>query len=141
MSIYHYTECCLDNVLIKGLSVHVDGDGEEVCRIPNVKLLHRAIAAGVVRHEAAITPRELRFLRIELGLTQAELARIMHVDTQTVGRWERGETPLHPLAEAILRRLATERLGLDASPHIVPAARAEPIRIDASDPGHYRLAA
>jgi len=148
MDAYRYTECGLDNVLIEGLAVHVDDGGEEVYHIPNVKLLHRAIAAAVVLHEAAMTPKELRFLRTELGLTQAELARVVHVDTQTVGRWERGETAIQPMAEVIVRRLAVERLALEASPtieelssRVVPAARPEPIRIDGSDPDHYRLAA
>jgi DNA-binding transcriptional regulator YiaG len=148
MDAYRYTECGLDNVLIEGLPVHVDDDGDEGYNIPNVKLLHKAIAASIVMHEAAITPKELRFLRTELGLTQAELARVVHVDTQTVGRWERGETPLQPAAEVIVRRLAIERLGLEAplsieelSSRVVPSARPEPIRIDGSDPEHYRLAA
>jgi DNA-binding transcriptional regulator YiaG len=148
MDAYRYTECGLDNVLIEGLPVHVDDDGDEVYHIPNVELLHRAIAAGVVLHEAAFSPKELRFLRTELGLTQAELARVVHVDTQTVGRWERGETAVQPAAEVVVRKLAIERLGLDAplsieelSARVTPSARPEPIRIDGSDPERYRLAA
>lgn len=147
MSAYHYTESGLDNVFIEGLEVSVDDEGEEVYHIPRVNLLHREIAAGIVLHKAAIAPRELRFLRTELGMTQAELARVVHVDTQTVGRWERGETPILPAAEVVVRQLAIERLGLGETPtieelssRVVPTVRPEPIRIDANDHHQYRLA-
>jgi DNA-binding transcriptional regulator YiaG len=151
MDAYHYTESGLDNVIIEGLAVSVADDGEEVYHIPRVNLLHRAITAGIVLHKAAIAPKELRFLRTELGMTQAELARIVHVDTQTVGRWERGETPIAPTAEVVVRRLAVERLGLSEKPtieelasRVVPMARSQPIRIVAdvaNDDQPYRLAA
>lgn len=151
MNAYHYTESGLDNVIIEGLAVSVADDGEEVYHIPKVKLLHRAIAAGIVLHGAAVASKELRFLRTELGLTQAELARIVHVDAQTVGRWERGETPIPPVAEIVVRRLAVERLGLGEAPtieelssRVVPTARSEPIQIiadAANDDQPYRLAA
>ena len=66
---HRYDECGLDNVILKGLPVVVDDDGEEVITIPNVNMLHRVLAATVASKETGLQPKELRFLRTELGLT------------------------------------------------------------------------
>ena len=60
--------------------------------------------------DGGINGAELRFLRTEMGLTQADLGNLLSVDGQTVGRYERGDTPMDPTAETLLRRLAGERL-------------------------------
>jgi DNA-binding transcriptional regulator YiaG len=145
---YRYTESGLDNVLIEGMPKQLDDDGEEVISIRNVNGLHRVIAHGIVQQTGGLTPRELRFLRTELGLTQAELAETVHVDAQTVGRWERGETPLQPAAEALIRLLVVERLRLDPalsveemSRRCMPSATVQTITIDGHDASNYRLAA
>jgi DNA-binding transcriptional regulator YiaG len=142
---YHYTECGLDNVQLENVAVITDDDDEEVCEISNIVGLHRVIAACIIHHSRGISPKELRFLRTEMGMTQAELAEIVKKDHQTVGRWERGETMIDPNAEAVIRLLATERLKLDRAEsveelarHCVPAAEVQVITIDAGDPRHYR---
>lgn len=144
---YHYTECGLDNVYIQGLAPMIDDDGDEVIRITFILDLHRAIAEGIVGHPKGMSGRELRFLRGEMGMTQAELAGIVHVDKQTVGRWERGDTPLDSTAEVVVRRLAIEKLGLNLGLGIdalaarsVPSTEVQPINIDALPEG-YALAA
>jgi DNA-binding transcriptional regulator YiaG len=148
MNGYRYTESGLDNVIIEGLQVVRDDHDDEVILILNVNALHRTIAQGIVTHRAAILPKELRFLRTEIGMTQARLAEVVHVDSQTIGRWERGETPIQPTADALIRRLVIECLKLDAQESIeqlsrrcMPHAGTEMITIDASGPGAYRLAA
>src|SRR5579871_4085761 len=50
---------------------------------------------------------ELRALRQQLGRTQGELAYALGVSPATIGRWERGCTPVRP---ARMVRLALERL-------------------------------
>jgi len=149
MSVVRYTASGLDNVLIEGLPVETDDAGETVFRIPHIRALHRVIAHGIVTARGGMSGRELRFLRTELGMTQAELARFVHVDTQTVGRWERGETPIQPAAETLIRRLVAERLGLDLDMGIeelaersLPRAELRVIRVTTEDGGrNYRLAA
>ncbi|HEX3885228.1 MAG TPA: helix-turn-helix domain-containing protein [Stellaceae bacterium] len=142
---YRYAECGLDNVIIQGMSVVVDDAGEEVYSIPNVIGLHRTIAACIVKHARGISPKELRFLRTEMGMTQAELAEIVKKDHQTVGRWERGETVLDQNAETVIRLLAAERLGMrdgesvaDMAKRSVPSAQVQIIFIDGQDPTNYR---
>ncbi len=109
---HHYTECGLNNVYIGGIEVQIDDDGDEVITIPFINELHRVIAAGIVSHEKGISGDELRFLRSEMGLTQAELADLVHREKISVGRWERGEVAIDSSAEAVIRRYAIEKLEL-----------------------------
>lgn len=149
MEAYRYTECGLDNVFIEGMSPCTDDHGEQVYCVPNPMGLHHEIAKAIVCHKKGMSGRELRFLRTEIGLTQAELAKVVHRDTQTIGRWERGENPMEAPAEALIRLLAVERLAIDVdsatvaelSGRCVPTAQAQEIRIDGHDPTQYRALA
>lgn len=144
---YHYTECGLDNVYIEGVEVVRDDTGEEVVRLPNIALLHRLIAKALIGKRGPLTGRELRFLRTEMGLTQAQLADIVQVDAQTVGRWERGETPIPGASDMLVRKLASERLDLDENLSVEELARRYDIGIEtaevriAAHDGTYQLAA
>jgi transcriptional regulator with XRE-family HTH domain len=146
MADHHYTECGLQNVYISGISKMVDDDGDEVILIPGVNNLHRTIAEGIVSHTKGIDGSELRFLRSEMGLTQAELATLVHRDKQSIGRWERSETEIDSVAEAVIRKLAIEMIGLDVklgmaelSKYSVPTAEVQPINIGIIDGGNYEL--
>ncbi len=110
---YHYTECGLDNVIIRNANfVPKDDEGEQVIGIPSIRLLHKAIAEGRINQPGTLTGPEVRFLRTEMGMTQSEMAELVHRDTQSVGRWERSETPLEPPIDILIRQLAAERLEL-----------------------------
>lgn len=133
---HHYTESGLLNVYIGGITVEVDDDGDEIITIPAVNELHHVIATGIVNHAKGISGDELRFLRSEMGLTQAELAALVHRDKQSIGRWERNEIEIDSSAEALVRRLAIEKLDLpveagidELSRRSVPTAEEQPIRI------------
>lgn len=110
MSTYHYVECGLPNVYIEGLPPVVDDDGDEVVEIPFIAALHAEIARGIVMHKGNMSGKELRFLRTEMGLTQAGLATVVGVAPLTLGRWERDENPMDQSAETLIRKLAIERL-------------------------------
>lgn len=145
---YRYTECGLDNVVVEGVSFIQDDKGENVVRIPNINGLHRAIAIAIVRRGMMMSGREMRFLRAEMGMTQAELADMIHREPLTISRWERGETEIDANAETLIRLHAIERLALDVhdgvseiSGRSVPSAVQAPIVIDGSDPNNYQLAA
>ncbi|MCO4316265.1 helix-turn-helix domain-containing protein [Phyllobacterium sp. 21LDTY02-6] len=112
MSEHHYTESGLSNVYISGIAVELDDDGDETITIPAINELHCVIALGIVSHDKGMSGAELRFLRSEMGLTQAELAKTVHRDKQSIGRWERGEIEIDSPAEALIRRLAIEKLQL-----------------------------
>lgn len=145
---YHYTECGLDNVIIHGISEVVDDAGETVLTIPNVNDLHRAIAQAIVSKPAGVSGKELRFLRTEMGMTQAELAVMIHREPLAISRWERAETPVDSNAETLIRLHAIQALKLDVRASVreisawaTPRADEVPITIDGSDPREYKIAA
>lgn len=142
---YQYLESGLDNVFIEGLSPCTDDSGETCCAIPNINQLHRAIAEAIVGLPQKMSGAELRFLRTEMGMTQAELARIVHRQPLEISRWERAETEIDDNAEVVLRFLAVEKLELlrvdtvpQMSARVVKSAVEHPIRIDGSNPDDYR---
>ncbi len=144
MSEYHYVESGLDNVFIEGIGVLIDDNGDEVVTIPNINGLHRAIALGVIRKTSGMSGRELRFIRTEMGLTQAQLATVLHREPLTISRWERGECPIEPNAEAVIRLQAAEVLEIDPEASVtelagwcIPSAETPPLVIDGSDPTNY----
>ncbi len=148
MNSHHYTECGLQNVYIDGLEIVLDDDGDEVITIPAINELHRVIAMGIVSHEHGMSGGELRFLRTEMGYTQAELSILVHHDKQSIGRWERSEFEIDSSAEAIIRRLAIEKLllnidsGIDElSRRSVPSVKTQPINIKKADGAYELLAA
>ncbi len=149
MSNHHYTECGLQNVFIAGLAYVFDDDGDEIITINNINQLHKVIALGIVSHKHGISGQELRFLRTEMGYTQAELAALVHHERQSIGRWERAEFEIESSAEAIIRRLAIEKLELNSvdgidtlSRNSVPTVAIQPINIKKiNDNGGYELIA
>lgn len=148
MSTYRYTDSGLDNVIIEGVNFLKDDSGEECLIIPNINGLHKTIAHGIVVRRAAMSGREFRFIRTEMGMTQAELANMLHREALAVSRWERGECPIDANAEAIVRLYAIQALKLPDSPDVreiagwcIPSAETPPIVIDGSDTANYKLAA
>jgi len=146
MTAYHYTDCGLKNVYIHGLDIVDDDAGNATVHIPRINQLHRVISEGIVNHAHGMEGDEIRFLRSEMGYTQAQLATIMHVTQLTVGRWERSDNEIGGANEALLRRLSVEKLGLDASQSIeqfsaqsVPSAGIQTIDIDVANGNGYAL--
>lgn len=144
---YHYTECGLLNVWVEGLCMEDDA-GEQIIKIPNIGSLHKLISKGIVTSQGTLTGCELRYLRTEMGMTQTQLADLVHRERLTVYRWEHEENSLDGATEAYIRILASSKLRLDKiDPEEVSgwckmtAENKPPICIDATDPDHYRLAA
>jgi len=123
MKRYHYTECGLDNVILEGVIFVEDADGEETVYIPRVNQLHKTIAKGIINRPAGMSGKELRFLRTEMGMTQAELAELLHRDVQSIARWEKGEVEIDGNAETVVRLLAGEKLGIEREGDVEEVAR------------------
>ncbi len=104
---YHYTECGLNNIwLANGFKFHETPYGKGVA-IEAADDLHRVIALGLISHKPRLSGGEFRFLRKELDLSQAALARVLGNDVQSVARWEKsGRVP--KMAERFLRALYRE---------------------------------
>ncbi len=102
---YHYTESGLSNVsLVNGYTEKETPYGDAVA-IDDVDALHAAIGADLIKSPARLTGEEVRFLRQEMDLTQANLAKELKVDGQTVARWEKGESEISGPADGLIRVL------------------------------------
>lgn len=102
---YRYTECGLDEVfLLNGFDREVI-DGEEYLSIHDLDELHAAIGVFLIRNRKKLGPKELRFLRTEMGLSQKELAEAINATEQQVGRWERESCGMAGPADRLVRLL------------------------------------
>lgn len=108
---YHYTESGLDSVyLVGGFKISGSGDQATVV-IQDLDGLHEAIGRHLVCEKKRLSGKEIRFLRTELLMSQSTLATLLHVDEQTVARWEKGRSKLPGTADATLRLLYLEHVG------------------------------
>lgn len=105
---YHYRECGLRNVwLANGYDAHDTPYGHGIS-IHDVEGLHRVIARGLIAKGGKLTGAELRFLRQEMGLSQAKLATMLGNEAQTVALWEkRGSQP--KVADRFIRAIYREQ--------------------------------
>lgn len=104
---HHYTECGLGYVWLKGgYSQRQTAYGPAVA-FDDVDGLHREIARFVVERIPELRGAEVKFLRLEMALTQAELGAQLGVSEQTVSLWERKpEGPMPATPQKLLRLLA-----------------------------------
>ena len=90
---YHYKECGLDNIYLgSGFSLE-EADGDQYVSIINVDGLWKSIGLMLVTRKKTLSPKEIRFLRMQMDKTQSEIARLLRVDDQTVARWEKIQNP------------------------------------------------
>ena len=102
---YHYTACGLDNIyLFNGYELHQAEDGEGVS-IRDLDGLHDAIGLSLAEHKKLLSPKELKWFRKQMDLTQSELAQLLGCSSQSVARWEKGEAQIRGAAERIIRML------------------------------------
>ena len=87
---YHYRECGLDNVwLLNGYEIHDTPYGRTVS-FQNPDELDAMIAKALTVKSSRLTGKELRFLRLMLGMTQKALGEMLGKQDQSVARWEKG---------------------------------------------------
>lgn len=102
---YRYRACGLDGIyLLNGYHVE-DHDDETHVSVSDVDGLHQAIGRHLVVHRKGLSPKEVRFLRNTMNLTQAELAERLGNNSQSVARWEKGECEMPGTAEKLLRAI------------------------------------
>ena len=107
----HFLEAGLDDVyLLSGYDVVKTPYGKGVA-VKNVDALLRAIGTTLATKKKALSGKELRFLRKQLALTQAELGHIIGLSSQQVARWEKGEYEIPGPAERLIRMLFVQHVG------------------------------
>ena len=104
---YHYRESGLRNVwLANGYDKHDTPYGPGIA-IHDLTGLHRAIAHGLVTKNGKLTGTELRFLRQEMGLSQAKLATMLGNEAQTIALWEKRSSQPN-IADRFIRAIYRE---------------------------------
>ncbi|EKN5071291.1 helix-turn-helix domain-containing protein [Yersinia enterocolitica] len=107
---YHYTESGLTTVWLAN-GYHYDViNGEQFTSIDDVDGLHRLIGKILVNRCKPLVADEIRFIRVEMNMSQKVLAALLGVDIQTVARWEKGQTSLPRTADVALRALYAESI-------------------------------
>lgn len=100
---FHYKGCGLDNIYLwNGYEIKDTPYGRTVA-VKHADELHEAVGIYLVTHQKTLTPKEIRFLRKHLDLTQIELANLMGQSAQQFARWEKGECDMPGPAERLLR--------------------------------------
>ena len=107
---YHYTESGLDNVKLANGYREIDLEGVVAVAITDVEGLHAAIARHILEAPDPLSGQELRFLRVEMDLSQKALGTILRVSDQTIANWEKGVHKIDGAAEILFRKYAAERL-------------------------------
>ena len=104
-----YDDCGLRNIWLANGYRFEDIEGHGRClEIDNIESLHRAIAHHLVNYRKRLSGSEIRFLRIEMGMSQKRLADSLGVDEQTVSLWERSKRRPTVAAERMLRLMYLE---------------------------------
>ena len=99
------------DVILMNIEVrHCQACGEELEVIPNIELLHKAIARDLAKSGGRLRAGEVRFLRTYLGYSSADFARVMGVSAETVSRWESKAAPKRMAlsAERLLRLMVLQ---------------------------------
>ena len=110
---YHYTECGLRNVWLRnGYEKKATKYGEAVA-FQDIDGLHKAIGLHLVDRKPRLSASEIRFLRIELDLTQEDLGDILGVGVTTIRGWEKNRQRITRPAERLLRALYREHVSGD----------------------------
>jgi len=108
---YHYTESGLRNVwLVNGYRVEKTAYGKGVA-FDNIEGLHRAIGNQLCATSPRLKGSEVRFLRSEMDLSQAGLAKLLGNDAQSVALWEKGKVTVPKWADRFLRAFYREHMG------------------------------
>jgi putative transcriptional regulator len=101
----HYTAAGLDNIYLLNGFTRETIDGEEYVTIEDLEGLWKAIGLHLVTTRKALDPKEIKFLRQHMEMTQAELGARLRVADQTVARWEKDKYDLPGPADLMLRVL------------------------------------
>jgi len=109
--LYHYTECGLDDIWLSGGYEKVTTEEGEGVSVMNDEELHEVIGHFLVTAKKVLSGKELRFLRKEMDLTQAELGQLVGLSDQQVARWEKETYEIPSSADHLLRVLYLDHIG------------------------------
>jgi transcriptional regulator with XRE-family HTH domain len=100
---YPYTECGLDNVVVKDILVYNCACGAIVPDIVAISTLDRFIFLALLKKPAILDGAEVRFLRKFVGYSATQLADVIGSTKVTISRWENGAAPITKNPDRLLR--------------------------------------
>ena len=102
---YHYRQCGLGNVYLRnGFVIKSTKYGESI-KIHDIDGLHEAIGMCLIQEKKVLGGAEIRFLRHEMELSQGMLGHLLNKSSQSVARWEKGQSKMDGPADRLLRLL------------------------------------
>ncbi|CAB5162096.1 COG2944 Predicted transcriptional regulator [uncultured Caudovirales phage] len=145
---YHYVDSGLDNVYLEnGYTIHQTPYGEGVS-IHDTDGLHRMLADWLIDLPRPLNGAELRFLRIQMDMTQRSLSAVMGEDEQALRRWEKARSkPIRGAADRLVRALYNEYVGGDGTLRSMVERLAELDQVEVAaihlreDQNHWQIAA
>lgn len=111
MTTVKYRDCGLDNVTIHNIEkykCHVCG--EEYFQLGDIEKLHQLIATLLVRKQALLNSREVRFLRSYLGYSTQVFSKLTRYNQATISRFENGKQSISLQFDILLRSLVANQL-------------------------------
>lgn len=105
---YHYQGCGLANVWLCNGYNFVETEYGEGVAIENLPELHKAIGLTLVQNNPQLNGDEIRFLRIELDLSQVQLSSLLGVSESSLRGWENNRGEISEPAERLLRAVYCE---------------------------------
>ncbi len=114
----HFPECGLDNVYLANGWRFEDSPLGRLLQIKDDHNLFAALARHIIEQPHQPSGQELRYLRVYLDLSQAELGQLLGLSDQQVARWEKETSRIEPAVFRLLDLLVRERIG-------------EPIKVEA----------
>lgn len=101
------------DVAAEQVELHCDRCGEVQVRLDDADAAERRAGALVRRTLGLMQPEEIRALRENLGLTQAELESRLGLGAKTVVRWESGRVMQSKATDNLLRLIRRDPTALD----------------------------
>lgn len=100
---FHYKMCGLDDVyLLNGFKIHETAHGTGVA-VEKADELHLAIGLHLISHRKVLSQKDFKFLRKNMRMTQEGIAEALGVTSQTVARYEKGQTEIPGPVDRLMR--------------------------------------
>jgi DNA-binding transcriptional regulator YiaG len=99
----HYRDCGLDHIFVCNGYTIEHRDAEDFVEVEDREGLHQAIALHLVCNRKVLAGKEIRFIRNQMDLTQAQMAALLGTTSQSFARWEKEQTEFPGTADRLLR--------------------------------------
>lgn len=100
---FHFVDSGLSNVSLIGIRYYKCECGRTMAAIPAIVDLMRLIARDLVMKPTSLIGEEVKFLRKRLGKKQADFAREIGVEPETLSRYENDKQTIGETTDKLIR--------------------------------------